>query len=419
MSKLINYKKPFLSAALLSVNIQSFVLLASVKGVLLTNTFLALQILVDLARRPKFALSVIVKVVLCAVAFISLQMFVQLYNGFFSPQLSSSVLYISADQDGFFKSSTVTQSLYLLTCISLFFYLLEHLRANADLSRVLSVVQAGLVAYMLYGFYEFIYFIAFSESGDFLSNRIAGDDFRYGLFQTFSFLGMSFMRLKSLSGEPSMLAFTLLPFFVYYFYTGNKIWGLVLLALVLSASTTFVLGLLAFLFFQLLMIRRSFKLICAISFILILIFIFFPEVYMYFYDQIAGKVGRGNESGLQRSEYFSSHFSAWLNSSLFNFIFGHGFGYVRSTDYLSTALFNTGLIGFGFITYLFFWPIPFLVKAKTKHCLGLAASAVVIYVMMMASVSEFFYFHIWLFLALMWFEVLNPGASKLQLMFNS
>jgi hypothetical protein len=77
---------------------------------------------------------------------------------------------------------------------------------------------------------------------EFLMAIILGVGFRLQFF-----LGQSLARIKSLTGEPSMYAFTVLPFFIMsVHYKKTFLSFLLLITLFLSFSTTAYLGILAY-----------------------------------------------------------------------------------------------------------------------------------------------------------------------------
>lgn len=394
--------------SLLSLNIQSFVPLATLKGVLFANLFLFMQTFYDSLFRKKIIKNVFFSFSVFLFFFLLWQLIVQV-GYVFNSSILDNLIFISRDDGMMMRSSLLTQSFYLFSSVFLFIYLYYVLKnKTTSIQKVNKFVKAGLVFYVFYGFYEWLFFLLTGSSGDVFSNRITGDDFEYGLFQNITLAGFNFMRLKSLAGEPSMLAYTLVPFFIYYYYLKDRFWVFILFALLLSTSSTAFLGVFLFLLFDLIFIRK------AIGFLLAVFFAFFV-VYIAFYDIIndliminAAKLAMEDQSGGERSEYFLNHFNAWLDSDFLHVLLGHGWGYVRSTDLLSTLLYNTGLIGFLFITLFFFYPAYKVFSRSAEHY-ALSSILVNIYIMAMVSVSEPYYFHVWYFLALAYFYVLTGG----------
>lgn len=396
--------------SLLSLNIQSFVPLATLKGVLFANLFLLMQIFYDSLFRKKFINNVFISFSVFLFFFLLWQLIVQV-GYVFNFSIPDDLVFISRDDGMMMRSSLLTQSFYLFSSVVFFIYL-YYVFKNKIISahKVNKFVKAGLVFYVFYGFYEWFFFLLTGSNGDVFSNRITGDDFNYGLYQNITLAGFNFMRLKSLAGEPSMLAYTLVPFFIYYYYLKDKFWVFILFALLLSTSSTAFLGIFIFLLFDLIFIRK------ALGFLLAGALIFFV-IYIAFYDVINDliminktKMAMEDQSGGERSEFFLNHFNAWLDSNFLHFLLGHGWGYVRSTDLLSTLLYNTGLVGFLFVTLFFFYPAYKVFSRSAEHY-ALSSVLVAIYIMEMVSVSEPYYFHVWYFLALAYFYVLKGGKD--------
>lgn len=110
-----------------------------------------------------------------------------------------------------FRDSLFSQSLYLFMGIITFLFIKEFYNRNWDKW----IIYSGSI-FSAYGIYEFIFSIIFNMSGDFLSNRI----FNLGESISAQFIllaGITFQRIDSLSQEPSMYAFTMLPF-LYFQY---------------------------------------------------------------------------------------------------------------------------------------------------------------------------------------------------------
>ena len=398
----------YLTLSLFFLNIQSFAPIVSIKGLVLTNLFLYTQVFYDALFKRKMLKAVAYYFFHFFVVFIFWQTIVQL-GYVVHGSLPIELTFISNDNSMLMKSSLLTQSLYLLSSVLFFVYLYVALKNKLfSAEKMNGLIKIGVVFYVFYGFYEWLLYLLMGINGDFLSNRITGEDNIIGLFQYISLGGLDLMRLKSLAGEPSMLAYTLVPFFIYYYYLKDRFWIFILVALLLSTSSTAFLGIFIFLLFDLIFIRK------ALGFLLAG-FLAFSAFYIAYYDVIndllminATKLAMEDQSGGERSEYFFNHFNAWLDSNFLHVLLGHGWGYVRSTDLLSTLLYNTGLVGFLFITLFFFYPAYNVFSTSAEHY-ALSSILVNIYIMAMVSVSEPYYFHVWYFLALAYFYVLTGG----------
>lgn len=300
------------------------------------------------------------------------------------------------------RSSLITQSLYIIPGIITFAFVKRFYNEKWD-----KPLFIGITIFALYGVYEFLYFLTFKEFGDFISNRNFGthDTVKLGtqLMTVGSFI---IQRVKSLAPEPSMYAFTVLPFWIYSIHTGRKIISyLLLFTMFLTASTTAIIGILIYYTLKILSINKL-KLFFISGFGLVFILIFWDQVYLYLDKALISKFTLDNQSGIDRYSFFKEHLNYFLDMNFFSQLFGMGFGFIRSTDFFSTLLVNNGLIGFIAFTVLFFYPI-FALKNKNKdqRITSLKISIFVIYMSMMISVPEFSYLTIWLFLGIIYFEL--------------
>lgn len=113
---------------------------------------------------------------------------------------------------------------------------------------------------------------------------------------------------------------------------------------------------------------------------------------------ILAKIYMESFSGAERGGYFFSTIEVFLNSSLFIQLFGLGWGVIRSTDFFSTLLMNTGIIGF--ILWTIFVLKPCAYKIKLYKMDGIKAILVIEYIIMMVSVPEFSFISYWMFLGI-------------------
>ncbi len=149
------------------------------------------------------------------------------------------------DKSVVLRKTLFTQSMYLFAGVTTFVFVRWFYRREWD-----RWMLAGAALLAAYGIYELCFFAIAQRPGDFLSNRTFGAGFHPGSwFQTISLGPILMQRLKSLTGEPAMYAFTILPFWIYALHTGrNKTQWFLLLSLLLTASTTAVLGIAVYLF---------------------------------------------------------------------------------------------------------------------------------------------------------------------------
>lgn len=392
-----------LKLALFFAPIQSFVVTNIIKGLTLSNSILLLLMVKSLLT---FRKQIITIIIIFSLAFISFFLVAQWSILVMPPKYDlSNVTFISKEsiKQLFFRKSFITQSLYLLVVVSFFHFLLLYLR-NYGKEKILNLSYLSIMVFIAYGYYEFFMYLVTGQNFDFISNRIAGEDFQVGLFQTINIAGVQIQRLKSLAGEPSMFAFTILPFFTLSVYLKRlKLSIFLLITLLLSTSTSAALGI--FIWFILDVIYRENRILKIVLFSLLIsasTILFYEAAYQY-YGFIEAKLMLQHGSGIERFVSFSDHFTGWYNSNFINLLFGYGFGYVRSTDGLTTLLFNVGLIGV--LIYITFFTLPyFLIKQKTDYIKGLYISNLSLLIVILISVPEFYYPHIWLFNALLWHE---------------
>jgi len=306
------------------------------------------------------------------------------------------------DKSLLLRDTMFTQTLYLLAGISTFSFIRVFYRVKWD-----NYIFIGIIFLAIFGIYECIYFLIFGQSGDFLSNRTFGEGLEGSgsLFQIIQLGPFAIERLKSLTGEPSMYAFTVLPFWIYAIHTKRFLIQFILfVTLLLSTSTTAILGLLIYFVGYLMYFKLRVKYI--ISFMITLIILYFGFYQMtndFLTEMVVKKINMENLSGIDRFESFRSGWDFFVNSPILNKLFGVGFGYIRSTDMFATLLINTGILGVILVTMAF--AIPIFKLPNSYRNIGIKLSLITIYLTMMISVSEFAYLSIWLFLGIAYNEI--------------
>ena len=303
---------------------------------------------------------------------------------------------ISNDSKVVFRKSLFTQSLYFFVSI-IFFSVVAIFYSEDKHDRFIKI---GLIILIIYGFYEIIFYQVFGYGGDFLTNRYFGEDASGSRFQTMSFGGYRFMRFKSLTGEPSMFAFSVLPYFMFFFHKRKMLFSIVLLvSIILSFSTSAVLGLGFYLIARLIIygISNKANFYIGISIIIALVLFggFFYEVIE---ELVIKKFSEQNYSGSVRMGNFRNHLAFFADSPVAIKLFGVGFGYVRSTDFFTTLLINIGIVGFILYSILFLYPVIFL--RKSYENMGIKLGLLTTYMLIMIAVPEYAYFSIWLLLGI-------------------
>ena len=307
----------------------------------------------------------------------------------------------------------ITQSLYMLAAFIVFSFV--RVFDNKTWDKYL-LVGASILA--LYGIYEVMFFFITGQSGDFLTNRTFGDGEVLGsAFQQMQLGSLTILRLKSLTGEPSMYAFTIIPFWLYAMHLKKrKTATLLFVSLCLSTSSTFIITIV----FYLVLKVRSIWLRClkkpllslyTTLFSILLILVISPgKIYSFLDQMVLSKLMMKDISGGVRSTNFFNHLDIFLDLPFMNKIFGVGFGYVRSTDMFSTLLVNTGLFGFLLFLFLFLYPVLKLGKSRLDNTLRVIL--IIILLCMMIAVPEYSYLSTWVFLGIAYNRVFNLRIMK-------
>jgi hypothetical protein len=394
-----------LKIILSTILIQSFVLSTAVKGLTIASVSIIFQFIKDITLIKNIALKILFSLLTFAGLFGFYQSLIQIFNLVLPPNLTSLDL-ISGESpyEYFIRNSVITQSIYLFFSIIFYLYIYNYLKSTGNIKGILKFARIGVIFFILYGFYEFSAYLIWGKNMDFLSNRITGDNYDYGLFQQLQLGGFHFVRMKSLSGEPSMFAFSVLPFMILFYYLKDKTYIPCFLALLCSTSTTAVAGIFFFLFIDTLFFRKTtrFTLVTSV-FISIIVFINL-DIILSYYKFFALKVTLADQSGQDRFGNFYDCLMFFLNADPLHFLFGHGFGLIRSTDGISALLINNGLIGTIIFLTFFIFPV-FKLKHRSDYRIGISVAMIVLILCMLISVPEFYFYHTWLFAALLWYEV--------------
>jgi len=306
---------------------------------------------------------------------------------------------------GQLKQTHITQGVYLFAAAVFTFLVYQYFQES-----FVKYAFIGIVSLAAYGFYEFLFYALFHVNGDFLSNRNFGDletaaagagrgSFASGsMVQQSNLFGTGFMRLKSLVGEPSMYALTVTPFAIYAY--GRRWWILfvfLLFSLVLSTSTTAVIGLLVGMSYA--EVRRRPEAILYVAAAVVVIALLYATaasvqqaINTLLFDKL------DTISGNERLESFFSHLVVPFDGNPVRALFGLGFGSVRATDMLSNLMANVGIVGFLLYSAVLMAPCFLLRGSPDRH--ALVATLLAIYFMEMLTVSEYAYLPPWFMVAL-------------------
>lgn len=398
------FVKKYVNILMLFFPITSFVLVPSIPGTTIITVLSGLLFFIiplSPLKEEKRQFYLELTYFFCLIMFLSMgSQFINLVS---HVKLTSDLKLINRNDftNTFYRPSHITQSLSLIAGFVIYGYV----KYFSD-ETVIKYIYWGLRLLCFYGLYEFLLYVLTGINGDFMVNRTVG----YGnksasLFQTFNLGGIGLMRLKGYTGEPSMFVFTVFPFWVLTFALKRRFdTYLLLCCLLLTFSTTAYFFILLFMGYWFIY-KRHFQIFFYLCIAIIVIcFVLQLDMFQHLlnnlYDFIfAGKMEGDSTSSRERGKSLINHIQYWASLNGFSQAFGIGFGYVRSTDFFSTLLPNNGVIGFLIFTWFVLknmWlkiSVPIL---STCYSLGL----LIVYLIMMASVPEFAYPSLWIFIAL-------------------
>lgn len=322
---------------------------------------------------------------------IASQSFVLIYN---IPDFSNLVL-ISNESRSAFRSSLFSQSLYLICSLITFVYVINFYRCNVH-DRYISI---SVICVVIYGFYLWVFFVLFDQNGDFISNReYAGGLINPSQFQTITISGINLSRFVSLTMEPSMYVFTVLPYFIYLLHLGYRKTAIfIFVSLILTFSGTFAVGMVVYAL-TLMVFSMSKRLVLYYTigaFVFIIAFLSSGLLREIVNNVLISKLLQESDSGLDRFQSFYKHMVFFIDLPLPLMISGMGFGFIRSPELFSTLLVNTGFVGFGLFFLVMLYPVFKLPNNNDQSIIGLKCALVVTCFMLLTSVSEYSYPSIW------------------------
>jgi hypothetical protein len=299
-----------------------------------------------------------------------------------------------ADTKVILRSALFTQSLYFAACMLIFLYFRYYFR-----DEWMKYVLLGGYLMAAYGVYEWLFYLVFKQSGDFIANRVYGEDHPGSWSQTVDFAGLSLLRIKSFFGEPSFYSAAVILYLITAIKL-NRSWLIGLLAFnaFFSTSTTCYVALPVCLVFYTLLTPKGrlagiMFLVIAIAAVIALSQLY-PETFRgMFEDKISGANESGHmrmEAGLDINELFNSF-------SPMNWLFGIGFGYAYN-QVGNAILTNTGIIGFIIYCFAFLKPIWSLPRQGIYG--GYKTCIFGLFFLYNLTLSEFFLATSWMFLGL-------------------
>ena len=307
-----------------------------------------------------------------------------------------------------FRSALFTQSLYFAACILIFLYFRYYFR-----EEWMKYVLAGAYLMAAYGVYEWVYFLIFKHPGDFIVNRVYGEDHPGSWSQTIDFAGLSLLRIKSFYGEPSFYSSAI----VLYLTTAIHYRRPLLITLLafnafFSTSTTCYVALLVCLLFHIVLAPKGRVLGLFLLVTLIGAFIALSQLYPETFQGMFGdKISGENQSGQMRMESDQNTQELLSSFSPMNWMFGIGFGY--SYNQISLAMLtNTGIIGFAIYCLAFLKPVWCLPRHGIYGALKTGIFG--LFFLFNLTLSEFFLATSWMFLGLAYNKLDEYQRARLQ-----
>lgn len=306
----------------------------------------------------------------------------------------SGFAFISEDGGIVMRSSLYTQSLYLFACFAIFTYV-RHWLAEENMVWIFR----GIWFLVIYGIYEWLYFLIFKTPGDFLANRTY-DGHTGSWTQSVNVAGVHMMRIKSTFGEPSFLSAATVPFFMVTIIQGKRfLAGALLFCIVFSWSTTAFAGVIfGFLVIGLLNLEKLQQILLVLvgtTLALLLFYLVLPDTFnSMFIDKITGK----NESGAIRLNARAGFNSASEQRHLLNDFFGIGFGYVYNNIWKAARI-NLGYLGAIVIALFHLWPMCKSLIERRRNT-EWAVAAAVLFFLGVINLAENFVPTTWAILAL-------------------
>lgn len=384
----------------LLIPISSVVLFINVKGTLPSYFLCIISIFLSVKYHRDYDFKCLANILY---VILLLTLFSQLFILIYDIRMPNLILVDKLDTvTTVFRNTLYSQGLYLLMGVITFIFVKSYYNECWDKW----IIYGGEIL-ALYGVWEIIFFLVSGQDGDFLSNRWFGaekDNSFEGVFQQITLGGFTIKRLKSLTGEPSMYAFTMLSYWIYAIHTGWKKVALFLgVTLILSTSTTAFLGIILYLIIRSILYRITIKKLIINSILSLTIFVLLYSYIVDFYNMmVIAKLYAENQSGLERSANIVDGINYMIDCPIIVSLFGLGWGTIRSTDFFTTLLVNTGVIGF--CIWSVFVLLPCFYKGKSYKCEGLKAILIIEYIVMMVGVSEFSYLFYWMFLGIAYKE---------------
>jgi hypothetical protein len=305
------------------------------------------------------------------------------------------------------RKALFTQTLYLAACLSIALFFRFFFRE--DWMRY--VLWGGWLL-AIYGIYEWLFFLVFKQTGDFLVNRTYGEGLQSASWSQIIQVGpFSLLRIKSTFGEPSFFSAGVIPYLLLALaYKRKWLTAALLFCIVFSTSSSAYLALPFALLLHALFQRKlnSSVITVILLFAVALTFLYFayPET---FDSMFTSKLSGENDSGHIRQKSAEAMNETAQTFTFMNHLFGIGFGYLYSGVFY-TILVNTGWIGMIVYCYAFLKPVIYL-RADPAG-LALKVGIATLFFLFYISVSELFLPTTWMFLGLAYWRLDRQREEK-------
>jgi hypothetical protein len=401
----------FVAGWLTLMPVNSFVVIPAIQGT--TPAYLLAFVSLFLVFLPGYSAATAevrrryIKAIVCLALLWVLNVCVSQVVNLSSPPdyLWNATLINPGDTRAAFRSTIVTQSIYLAACVSVFLFFRYQFQ-----ERWWKYVFWGAWLLVGYGVYEWVYFLIFQTPGDFIANRSYADT-PGSWSQTLDFGPVNLLRIKSTQGEPSFLSVVVLPYLYLAMEQRRRCLAAALLFVAIFSTSTSAFFGLAFgaivtALFRRKLSRRDLLLIASIATAWAVCYFVFPDIYAnLFTDKLAGTSDSGEKRQFSPLGVIENFFELpplqWFS--------GVGFGYTYSNAGIS-VLFNCGLSGFSLFAFAFLFPVFRL--PSTARGIALKTGLAVMFFLFLISVAELFLPTTWMFLGLAYWQMASPAESS-------
>jgi len=257
----------------------------------------------------------------------------------------------------------------------------------------------------LYGIYEWLFFLLFQQTGDFLANRTYGEEAHTGSWSQVIVVGpFNLLRIKSTFGEPSFFSAAVIPYFFLALGWKRKWLSFALLfCIVFSTSTSGYIGLAFALFLYGLFQKKlnftivAILLVCAAT--IATLYFAYPDT---FDSLFTSKINGENGSGIEHQVAAQAMEETTSTFTFMNRLFGIGFGNYYGPVF-SNVLINTGWIGL--IVYAYAFLKPALLLRTDGGGLAFKVGVLALFFLYYLNLSELFLPTTWMFLGLAYWQL--------------